>query len=426
MQHSVISEFQNHTEIQIHSFIDLPQNTKPLILVGDVIEKLKEIPTKSISCIITSPPYWGQRDYEVKGQIGQERTPEEYIQKIVEVGNELKRVLKDNGCYFLNIGDKYMEKNLLMIPSRVAIEMQKNGWLLRNFIVWHKPNHMPTSIKDRFNNTWEAIFFFVKDTGKYYTPNYFFEIDNVRIPHKTESEEIGLPLTLTKEEYEKLKDKIKKENNYNGKFKGHEKNRGASPGARASLFGEYYSEQRVHKITEKEEIEIIKFLRKHREKKGISPKEIDKKFGYLDTAGHWFRLDHGRSLPKPTDWFKLKEILCFDDRYDKIMTETHYVLQMVKHHPKGKNPGDVWVMPTAKLQYAHFAVFPEELPKRVILACCPKDGIVLDPFAGSGTTGKVAMELGRKSILIEINKDYVKIIKRRCGLNSQNLEKFID
>jgi len=157
-------------------------------------------------------------------------------------------------------------------------------------------------------------------------------------------------------------------------------------------------------------------LRKYRKLKGLSIEEIDKYFGYKDTAGHWFRLDKGgRSLPKPEDWFKLKKFLGIKEtKYDKIMTEEHYVLQTVKPNPLGKNPGDVWGIPTAKIKESHFAVFPEELPRRIILSACPENGIVLDPFAGSGTTLKVAKELKRRSIGIELNRNYLKIIKKRC------------
>ncbi|MCM8788107.1 MAG: transcriptional repressor LexA, partial [Candidatus Omnitrophica bacterium] len=400
-----------------NQFIQLPQSIEPIVFIGDVIKALKKIPDKSIDLIITSPPYYQQRNYGIKGEIGQESTPDEYIIKMLEVANELRRVLKDSGSYFLNIGDKYINKNQQLIPFRLAIEMQKNGWLVRNVIVWHKsPNPMPTSIKDRFNDIWEPIIFFVKNSGKYYTYDYYFNLDPVRIPHKTKFE-INLPLTLSEEEYLKIKDKllINKNGSTSSKFIGHENNRGASPGARKILYGEYYTKQRKYKISHELEIEIINYLRIWRKLKGISAKEIDKIMGKKDTASHWFRLDHGRSLPSPEDWIRLKKILQFDNKYDKIMTEQHYVLQTVKYNPNGKNPGNVWSISPAKLKEAHFAVFPEELPRKIIEVCCPKNGIVLDPFAGSGTTGKVAKELERKSILIDIKEEYAKIMKKRCG-----------
>ncbi|MBU1203441.1 MAG: site-specific DNA-methyltransferase, partial [Nanoarchaeota archaeon] len=297
--------------------------------------------------------------------------------------------------------------------------------------IWHKPNHMPSPVKNRFSNTWEPIFFFVKN-GE--SKKYYFNLDEVRVKHKTKEEKkSNLPETLGVEEFNKLKDnlglKVTPSNGegYNGKFKGTNKiNFGASPGARSVVNGEYYSLQRKYDIDDELKFEIIRYLRKKRKDKEITSKEIDKYFDYKDTAGHWFRLDEGgSSLPKPEDWLKLKKLLSLDNKYDEIMMKQHYVLQIVKQHPNGKNPGDMWQIPTAKLKEAHFAVFPEELPRRAIKACCPPDGIVLDPFAGSGTTGKVAMDLGRKSILIELNKEYIEIIKKRCNLNTKRLSQFV-
>ncbi|MGP6220965.1 MULTISPECIES: DNA-methyltransferase [Cuniculiplasmataceae] len=403
-----------------HRSITLPQSLTPLILIGDVIDKLKSIPNNSIDLAVTSPPYWGQRDYGIKGQIGTEKDPNEYIDKLSLVFSELRRVIKETGSFFLNIGDKYVDKNLQMIPFKLALKMQSDGWALRNIIIWHKTNPMPSSLKDRFSNNYEPIFFFVKDPDNYLTPDYFFNLDPIRIPSVTKMK-TELPLTLSIEEYERLSqypDRIRKMKEYNGKFKSTNKiNLGASPGARLSVNGESYSRQRVHKISDDLEVEIIQLLRKYREMKGISSKEIDEIFGYKDTAGHWFRLDKGgRTLPKPEDWFKLKDILGIkENEYDIIMTKEHYVLQTVKANPLGKNPGDVWDFPTAKIKDSHFAVFPEELPRRIILSASPEGGIVLDPFAGSGTTLKVAKSLKRRSIGIELNRDYSRIIEKRCG-----------
>jgi len=394
----------------------LPQDLRPVILVGDIVEQLKRIPSNSIDLVVTSPPYWGQRDYGVKGQIGIEEDPEEYINKLLIAFNELRRVLKDSGSFFLNIGDKYVEKNLQMIPFKLAIKMQSYGWALRNSIIWHKTNAMPSSLKDRFSNTYEPIFFFVKNPDNYLTPDYYFNLDKVRIPSKT-GFKTDLPLTLNIEEYNKIK--LNRKSDYEGKFKNTSKiNLGASPGARLSVNGEFYSKQRVYDIDEELELKIINLLRYYRKIKGISTKVIDKYFVYKDTAGHWFRLDKGgRALPKPEDWYKLKELLGIKEtEYDEIMTKEHYVLQTVKPNPMGKNPGDVWDFPTAKIKESHFAIFPEELPRRIILSACPENGIVLDPFAGSGTTLKVAKELKRRSIGIELNADYLKIIEKRCGI----------
>lgn len=423
--------------------ISLPKkgDVAPRVLFGDVFEQLDRIPKNSIDCIVTSPPYWQQRDYGVEGQIGAEEDYRDYVETMVEVGDKLKAVLGDDGSYFLNIGDKFQDKNLKMIPSRVAIGMQEHGWVLRNFIVWKKKGHMPTSVEDRLNTIWEPIFFFVKGTGKYTTPQYNFYLDRIRVPHKTEenyeysikemlSEEEyeklperikegdNLPRAISKEEYKKLPERLKKKENgdYEGKFKNAErKNLGASPGARISVQGLYYSGS--HRKHEPNELEIIKYLREQKEKKGLTISDIAERTGTKKTTvEHWFRTDRGgRCLPNPEDWTELKKAMNFDGKYDKKMTETHYTLQDVGRHPNGRNPGDVWEMPTGTLPEAHFSIFPEELPRRVIKAACPPNGIVLDPFAGSGTVGEVAKELGRRSILIDLKKDYLDIMEKRCG-----------
>lgn len=402
----------------------------PLILKGDVGEILTLLPEESVDLVVTSPPYWQLRDYKEGKQIGREKTPEEYVQRITEVSRKLFSAVKSSGSYFLNVGDKYnsKKKQLLMIPSRIAISLQDNGWILRNFIVWHKPDHMPSPLLDRFSNTWEPVFFMVKDTGNYLAPDYYFDLDEVRERHKTSEPDVpeDLPRVISEEDYRKLLPKLEKyRKKYDGKFKGEEINRGASPGARASLFGYTYSKQRVFKPTGEDEIEIISYLREYRKKKNIRVEEIDRMLGYRHTAGHWFRLDRGgRSLPNPEDWVKLKKILELDDKYDERMTKTHYVLQAVMKHPLGKNPGDLWSITTDKSSEAHFAIFPEELVRRIVKAACPINGVVLDPFAGSGTSGKVAMETGRKSIMIELNQEYVDIMKRRFKVDTARLSQF--
>ncbi len=123
------------TKIEKRDFVELPKDITPLILQGDVIESLQKIPDNSVSVVVTSPPYWNLRDYEIKGQIGQEETPDEYISKMAQVAKELRRVMRKDGCFFLNIGDLYYEGNLQMIPYRLALEMQKQGWKLRNTII---------------------------------------------------------------------------------------------------------------------------------------------------------------------------------------------------------------------------------------------------------------------------------------------------
>ena len=181
-----------------------------VILNGDVIDKLKELESESIQCVVTSPPYWGLRNYQVDGQLGLEETPEKYVEKMVEVFREVKRVLKDNGTLWLNIGDSYAtqsgtqggdikykglhknmhkatsnkqpkpsdiglkHKDLVGIPWRVAFALQRDGWYLRQDIIWHKPNPMPESVKDRCTKAHEYIFLLTK------SPNYYYDSDAIK------------------------------------------------------------------------------------------------------------------------------------------------------------------------------------------------------------------------------------------------------
>lgn len=390
----LLKRSNNNNKSDADKFLSLPTNRIPKVLIGDVFDALKRIPDKSISVVVTSPPYWNLRDYGSDEQIGSEKTPEEYVQTMVNIGNKLIRILKDDGAYFLNIGDTYVNQNLQMIPQRVAIGMQNNGWLLRNQLIWYKPDHMPSPVKSRFKNTYEPIFFFTKNDWE---KKVCFDLDAIRIPHKTKQ----IELNLSKREY-------------NGKFTGNENNIGASPGGRMSITGENYITKR--KINTKQSI-ICEYLRFWRDKNNLKNKDIVDYFGsdYTHTVGHWFRKDAGGSYPSINDWKKIKALLGFDDKYDFEMTETEDVLQQINYHPKGKNPGDLLEINTAKSNYKHFAIFPEKIPEIAIKSCCPKDGIVLDPFAGSGTTGLVAKRLNKKSILIDIQPDFSNIMKERIG-----------
>ena len=397
--------------------LELKSKKSPLIIFGDALKTLSSMPSRLIDVVVTSPPYWGQRDYGHPLEIGKEENSQNYIDNLMLIHSELKRVLKDSGVYFLNIGDKYVNKALELIPDRVAIAMQESGWAVRNKIIWNKTNPNPSPVKDRFSNSYEVVYMFVKNPDNYLTPEYFFDLDAVRVKSSTREKETNLPLIVGEREINEVLDRIKK-NEYVGKFKSEERiNIGASAGGRASVNGIGYSKQRKHNITRELKLEIINFLREARLKKKISTGEIDKYLGTAHTAGHWFRTDRGgSSLPSPEQWNELKSLLGFGrNKFDKIMTEEHYVLQTVRNNPKGKNPGDVWNIATACLKEKHFAPFPQGLPERCIKACCPEDGFVLDPFCGSGTTLRVANSLGRKSIGLEINDSYLEIIKSVVG-----------
>lgn len=143
--------------------------------VGDCIESLKKMPNQSVNCCVTSPPYFGLRDYGVDGQIGLEQTPEEYVAKMVEVFREVRRVLRDDGTLWINIGDSWSKnKQLMGLPWRLAFALQDDGWYLRQEIIWHKPNPMPESVKDRCTKAHEQIFLLSK------SPRYYFDSEAIK------------------------------------------------------------------------------------------------------------------------------------------------------------------------------------------------------------------------------------------------------
>jgi site-specific DNA-methyltransferase (adenine-specific) len=149
------------------------------IIQGDVKIVLQNIPNLAVNCIVTSPPYYKQRDYEMSNQIGQELSPLEYVQNLKEVFTECYRVLKEDGTLWLNLGDKYQDGNLLGMPWQVAFALKEVGWILRSDIIWYKPNAMPTSVKNRPTTDHEYLFLFTK------SQNYSYNIDAIREPHTT-------------------------------------------------------------------------------------------------------------------------------------------------------------------------------------------------------------------------------------------------
>lgn len=148
------------------------------LLQGDCLDVLRTLPDASVQCCVTSPPYWGLRDYGVEGQLGLEHTPEEYVAHMVEVFSAVRRVLKDDGTLWLNLGDSFNGKQVVGIPWRVAFALQADGWWLRSDIIWHKPNPMPESVTDRPTRAHEYIFLATKSSRYYYDANAIKEPSN--------------------------------------------------------------------------------------------------------------------------------------------------------------------------------------------------------------------------------------------------------
>src|SRR6266700_2510262 len=330
------------------------------IYQGDALTILKTFPNESIDMVMTSPPYWALRDYGVDGQLGLEPSFEEYIQNICDVFDEVKRVLKEKGTCWINLGDTYAthtgkspgmstgqfgtneaagnnsifyqdrplqsvpEKCLRLIPFRFAIEMVNRGWVLRNTIIWHKPNAMPESVMDRFTEDFEYLFFFVQ-SQQYYFEQQFEPLADTTLPRYAR----GVS-----------------ENSKHG-----EKNRSGAGALSAPR---------------------------------LNIKHINRE----DGGG-------GNGLIGHSGYFKANG-------------EPLY-------NPDGRNKRSTWSISTKPFPDAHFAVYPEALCETPIKAGCPVGGAVLDPFIGSGTTAVVAHRLKRAYIGIELNPAYVQLAQQRIA-----------
>lgn len=410
------------------------------ILQGDVLEKLAEIPAESIDCIISSPPYWGLRDYGVEGQFGLEPDFRDFLKTMQKIMDQLKRVLKKTGSCWINLGDSYgtqppYEKSRMAIPERFYIDCIDNGWIARNHIPWYKSNSMPSSVKDRFTNKWESIFFFAKEK------KYYFNLDAVREETITESKSFNIRVrdNITGLAQKKLGDKA---------WTATDKEK------------ENYTDERVNKPK----------LNQTLDKKQDSTLGADGK-------------------PNPTyKGFNERWNNKAQDQYTKRILEER---QNGSQHdnplgnPKGKNPGDVFFINPKPFAEAHFATFPVDLPLKILKCACPnqvckkcgkprypiskptadyqeildkkpwsnadsmkkysglsadklsnnclvasyqimgytdcgcnagwKPGIVLDPFFGAGSTGVAAEKLGLQWMGIDLNPEYIEIARKRLA-----------
>lgn len=298
------------------------------ILIGDCIESMHRLPDKSVQCCVTSPPYYGLRDYGVGGQIGLEETPAEFISKLIAVFAEVRRVLRDDGTAWVNMGDSYSrDKQLMMMPARLAIAMQNDGWYLRQDIIWNKQNPMPESVRDRCTKSHEYIFLLSKKR------NYYFDQQAITEP-------------LTQSSVDRLAQAGWEEQ------QGSDRVPGKTNGAMKAVGG----------------------LRSKRNSFSRETKA---------TAG-----EHGQSAQHRPG----RDDIDYD---------------------QSRNKRSVWTVATARFKGAHFATFPPDLIRPCILAGSPRGGVILDPFGGAGTTGMVAMQEGRRSVLCELNPDYAAMARAR-------------
>jgi site-specific DNA-methyltransferase (adenine-specific) len=264
------------------------------IIRGDAKEVLASLPTDFVDLTVTSPPYFRHRDYGVHGQLGMERTVDDYLKNIRAVLVELLRVTSRNGACFFVVGDTYCKQRLLLVPHRIALAADEIGWIVRNDLIWRKLDPPPESPGNRWRCAHEHILFLTKQRG-----NYKFHADAIRVPYSEAT--------------------VKR-------------------WANGQVYGGPKSEER----------------------KNIRD----------------CRMRHGKT-------FKL--------------------------NPNGCLPTDVWSLPAGDSSARHYATFPDRLVKPIILACTNVGDLVLDPFAGSGTTCRIAKETGRQFIGIELNSEYAKM-----------------
>lgn len=329
--------------------------------VGDSIKILHEIPSNSIDCVITSPPYWQQRIYEdydgeISNIIGSEETPEEYVENLMKIIREVQRILKKEGTFWLNIGDKFNDKCLMGMPWRVALKMQEEGWILRSDIIWDQMKGTQ-SCRDRFRDIYEHIFQFVKNK------KYYFQADSIKIiPERNAYERNGTITSAT---------------GVSGK--------------------KYFKQIETSKVLSEEEKEnALKSLNETIEE--MRRGEI---VDFRMTIRGEQRLFHSDN----------KKI---SGRAKELNDKGYFIIKMRK---SGFLPSDIWrIVPEDTWRKdTHCAVFPEELLRMPILSTCPKDGIVLDPFSGTGSTVDAAIRLGRRGIGIDLSSQYTEIAQKRVN-----------
>ena len=420
-----------------------------VIFQGDVLEKLAEMDKASIDCIISSPPYWGLRDYGIGGQLGLEPDFRDYLKTMGKIMVQLKRVLKNTGTCWINLGDTYGHnsgKSRYGIPERFYINCIDDGWIARNHIPWYKANSMPSSVKDRFTNKWESIFFFTKQQ------KYYFDLDAVREKTLTESKPFNVRVRdAPKGKYGSLFSATEDEiENHNSKGERKEGKADWEDRKWSNVDG-----QPTQTIAKNHSGNYDKDTGKVLNTNWVSGFDEDGncygcgKPKSKHHSGHNKNINNGDTAeftpcnPKgknPGDVFFIDEetTLKLKDHYDNngncLGCGKHFTKHAVSKraqgsenrderqkvdyvwcNARGKNPGDVFFINPRPFPEAHFATFPVDLPTKILKCACPQDGIVLDPFLGSGTVGIAAEKLGLRWCGIELNEEYIKMAKKRLS-----------
>jgi DNA modification methylase len=330
------------------------QAVKYLLVKGDAKEVLPRIPSNSISICITSPPYWQERKYEGECTIGLEETVQEYVQHLTEIFHELKNTMRDDGSFWLNIGDKYEGKNLQGVPWLVACSLQNDGWILRNAVIWDKVKGNPSNAKDKLRNIYEYVFHFVKSR------KYYYDLDEIRdLPGKP-----------------------------------------------------YYKNGKIVTATG---VSGVRYERQIRASNNLSKKEKEAALKVLKDTLQRVRngeIPDFRMIIRGEQRTTHSDSVDFSGRARELLQYGFYILP---YHKKGAAPSDIWrIIPEDRWRKdTHFAVFPEELCEIPIKTSCPHDGILIDPFVGTGTAVVTALKLGRRAIGIDVCEKYLSIAEQR-------------
>ena len=351
-----VQEPSNRVNTQGNLWADLEAAYEPVFIHGNCLEILKSLDAESVDCCMTSPPYWGQRDYLGEGS-GQENTLQLYLSNLLAICSEIQRVLKSTGSFWLNIGDSYVAKSLAGIPWRLALKMMdEQNWVLRNDIVWNKVKGGLDNSRDKLRCVHEDIFHFVKKPS-----GYFYNIDAIR----------------------------------------------SKPSTTKVVNGAVVSATGVSGIRYKRQIELSTIL--SAEEKASAMRALENILNEVRMA----KLSDFRMIIKGQQRTTHSDSDLVSGRARELQEKGYYFL---KYHPNGSKPGDVWdILPEdTQGRRAHYAAYPQDLCRIPILATCPEDGVVLDPFCGTGTTNLVAMRLRRKSIGIETSTEYLEFAKQRC------------
>lgn len=341
--------------IELDSYLH-GESVRPLFLCGDSLDIISQLPDKSIDFCMTSPPYWGQRQY-TSGGIGLEKTWGEYVQNLLSIFKEIRRALKPTGSFWLNLGDTYDNKSLVGIPWRVALALtDQQGWILRNNVIWNKVKGGPDNSLDRLRNVHEHIFHFVKEPK-----NYYYDADSIR----------------------------------------------TKPREAKVVNGAIVSATGVTGVRYKRQIELSSAL---------TDKEKESAFSALNEILKQVeegKISDFRMVIRRQQRTTHSDSEQVSGRAKELLQKGYYFL---KYHPNGSKPSDVWdIIPEDTQKNSdHYAAYPEDLCKIPLLATCPPSGIALDPFCGTGTTNFVAFQLSRKSIGIDVSPEYINAAEERC------------